>query len=71
MINHVRVILRRADRRLMGGAGQSKTLCGGAMTDRDLLPRDARKDMTLGWQFLACEKCRSMVEASARNGGVK
>ena len=62
--NHVRIVRRRADRRLMGSPGVSETLCGGPMSDRDITPKEARADIAKGsWEWLSCEKCRSLIES--------
>lgn len=64
--NHVRKILQRGSRRLMGSRGVSGTLCGAPMTDRDITPQDARADFRKGsWEWLSCEKCRSLIDYDA------
>jgi len=61
--NHVRIVRRRADRRIMGKPGLSETLCGGPLNDRDISPSEARADIGKGsWEWLTCEKCRSLIE---------
>ena len=63
-MNHIRIIDRRYDRRLMGAPGKSHTLCGGDMTDRDFLLKEAMHDLSL----IECEKCCAI--AKNRNTGL-
>lgn len=83
-MNHVRIVRKRqgragySARHFAAVSGTSlavvnETLCGGEMTDRDILPRDAKRDMAKGWTIfidgrpvLECEKCRSLVEMNER-----
>jgi hypothetical protein len=64
-IVHVRIIDRRADRRIMGAPALSHTVCGGPMTDRDISERDARN---LGPRALdqwhVCAACREQLGPS-------
>ena len=57
-MNHIRIIDRRYDRRLMGAPGKSHTLCGGDMTDRDFLLKDAMRDLSL----VECVKCWAIAK---------
>lgn len=56
MTPHIRIITRRSDRRIMGRLGESHTLCGGPMTDRDILPSWLRKHDETGAPL--CVDCR-------------
>lgn len=61
MIVHVRIIKRaRQGRGFVAGAAvsENRTLCGAAMTDRDLTPRDARNVGAAGRKaWHVCERC--------------
>lgn len=61
-VNHVRIVEKRTGRRINDAAGSSHTLCGGAMTDRDISYQDATQDMQDGWKWLHCEKCRELIK---------
>jgi len=63
VVNHVRVGVRVASRRIMGDRGTpGRALCGGELSDKDISLPEAKRDCKDGWKWLRCPKCRELVE---------
>ena len=61
--NHVRVITRRADRRITGARAESHNLCGAEPTAYDLTVADARRAYAR-WElgkWVACLACCAAI----------
>lgn len=61
--NHVRIVEANASRQINGRTGTSRALCGGEITDRDVLYRDAVKmtDSAERAKWIECAKCRDAI----------
>lgn len=57
-LTHVRIVKRRAGRRISDSRGESRTRCGGEMSAYDVLPEDAK--------HATCPRCNPRTDQTAQ-----